>query len=276
VNGTTAVPFREDFSGSVFPPASWTVINPDGDTTWKRYAAGNGNAGSAYVNTFNYSSNDEKDDLVTPRISYNTIGIDSVKLVFDVAAATYTDVDDPANAGIPIDTLEILVSRDCGNSFTTVYKKWGKDLRTVNTAMVDEFFPTALQWKRDTADLSAFSKESPIQVFFRVTNNFENNIFIDNVLLTTSEAPAALKSQGYLFLPNPFRESFSIWHYHKPTDLRFIRVYNGVGQLLFTKQFNGNADNFIKVDLFGKPAGVYIIHLEYTDGRKVAGQVSKY
>jgi hypothetical protein len=167
VNGTASVPFREDFTGAAFPPPNWSVINPDSDITWERHATGNGNAGSAYINTFNYGSNHEKDDLVTPRISYGTIGIDSVKLTFDIASATYTDIDDPVNAGTPLDTLEILVTKDCGNSFTTVYKKWGKDLRTLTTPQQDEFFPTVSQWKRDTADLTAFSNQSPIQIFFR-------------------------------------------------------------------------------------------------------------
>ncbi|HEU4633638.1 MAG TPA: choice-of-anchor J domain-containing protein [Flavisolibacter sp.] len=276
VSGTASVPFREDFTGTSFPPPNWTIINPDGGITWERHTTGNGTAGSAYINTFNYVTNDEKDDLVTPRISYSAVNIDSVKLTFDVASATYTDIDDPVNAGVPLDTLEILVSKDCGNSFTTVYKKWGKDLRTVDTPQEDEFFPTSTQWRRDTADLSAFANQSPIQLFFRVTNNYENNLFIDNVMVTTSEAPAALKDQGYLFLPNPFRESFYVWHYKQPVGLRFIRVYNSVGQVVFTRQFNGNADNFMTVNLYGKAAGVYIIRMEYADGKTVSDQILKY
>jgi hypothetical protein len=107
VNGTATTPFREDFSSLVFPPASWSVINPDGGLTWQRHTEGNGTPGSAYVNTFNYESEKERDDLVTPRISYSTAGIDSVKLIFDVAAATYSDPDEPS---VELDTLEILVS----------------------------------------------------------------------------------------------------------------------------------------------------------------------
>ena len=277
VNGVVSVPFREDFTGTAFPPPNWSVINPDGDTTWQRHTTGNGNAGSAYINSFYYERTNEKDDLITPRISWETIGIDSVKLTFDVASATYTNIDDPVNAGVPLDTLEILVTKDCGNSFTTVYKKWGKDLRTVDTPQQDEFFPTASQWKKDTADLTAFASQSPIQVFFRFTNNFQNNIFIDNVNLTTSAANDLLKSKGYLFLPNPFRESFAIWHYEKPVSLRFIRVYNSAGQLVWTKQFNGNADNLITVNLFGKAAGVYIVRLEYQDASKnISERIFKY
>ena len=278
VNGTASVPFIEDFTSTTFPPPKWSIINPDGDTTWQRYEIGNGNPGSAYVNTFDYTSNGETDDLVTPLINYNNTGIDSIKLSFDVASATYTDIDDPFNAGTPLDTLSVLVTADCGNTFTTVYKKWGKDLRTVTTPLSDPFFPSSSdEWRRDTVDLTAFADQSPIQLLFRVTNNYENNVFVDNVNVFTTAVPKLLKEQGYLILPNPFRQSFAVWHYKPPTTLRSLKVYNSVGQLVWRKDYNGNASNYIRVDLFNKAAGVYVVRLEYQDASKnVSGKVVKY
>lgn len=265
VNGTTSVPFTESFLSATFPPVNWSVINPDGDITWQRNELGKNNPGSAYVNTFNYDKNNEVDDLVSPRISFNPIGIDSIKLSFDLAAATYSDPGDPS---ITMDTLQILVSKDCGNTFTSVYKKWGKSLRTVDIPQTEEFLPTSDQWRKENVDLSMFSGQSPIQLFFRVSNNFENNIFIDNINVITSTVPALLKSQGYLVLPNPFRENFVVWHYHQPTDLRYIRVFNSLGQLMWTQEFKGNADTFITIDLFGKPSGIYFVRMEYQDASK--------
>ena len=56
------------------------------------------------------------DELYSPQVTY--AGVDSVTLSFDVAAAATTD-------GSPTDTLEVLITKDCGNTFTSVYKKWG-------------------------------------------------------------------------------------------------------------------------------------------------------
>jgi len=103
---------------------------------------------------------------------------------------------------------------------------------------------------------------------FRVTNNNENNIFIDNVNLSTRVLPQQIKQQGYLVLPNPFQNSFNIWHISQPTTLKFVSVYNSAGQLVWTKTFNGNATNFERVDLSGKAAGVYVLRIGYTDSRK--------
>ncbi|MGZ3860440.1 MAG: M43 family zinc metalloprotease [Flavisolibacter sp.] len=277
VNGTSGVPFIESFTDTLFPPPRWSVINPDGGITWQRYPVGRDNPGSAYVNTFNYAANGETDDLVTPRIGFSTTGIDSVKLTFDLASATYTNIDDPVNAGTTLDTLSILVTPDCGNTFTTVYKKWGKELRTVLSPQTDEFFPAAGDWRKDTVDLTAFAEQNPIQLFFRLTNNYENNVFLDNISVKTSAVPKLLKSQGYLILPNPFRQSFAVWHYRTPTTLRSIKVFNTAGQLVWTRDYNGNANTYMTIDLFGRAAGLYVVRLEYTDKSKnISQQVIKY
>ncbi len=44
-----------------------------------------------------------------------------------MAAAVVTD---PKTTGTEFDTLEVMVSRDCGATYTSLYKKAGKDLIT--------------------------------------------------------------------------------------------------------------------------------------------------
>jgi hypothetical protein len=266
INGAAFTPYKESFESTTFPPVSWSLINPDGATTWQRHSEGKGNAGSAYLNSFHYNANGQKDDLVTPNISFPDA--DSVKLTFDLASATYSDLDVPNNFGIALDTLEILATKDCGSTFTSVYKKWGKDLRTVDTAQTEEFFPSSSQWRTETVDLTAFVQQSPIQLFFRYTNNFENNTFIDNINVFTSLVPASLKEKGFLVIPTLFHNSFMVRHYQQPTTLKRISVFNSTGQLIWRKDFNGNAEKSITVDLLGKSAGLYFVRLEYNDGAK--------
>ena len=276
VPGTAAAPLSETFVGTTFPPTNWSIINPDGGLTWSRSNIGNGNAGSAFMNTYNYPSNGQRDDLLTPLVTYS--GVDSVRLSFDVAASTYSY---PGSTAIPIDTLEVLVTRDCGNTFTSVYKKWGNELQTVNdpnTPQSTEFFPNAANnWRRETINLSQFAAQSPLLVMFRVSNNFENNIFIDNVNLNTQVLPTQLKQQGYLVYPTAFQNGFNVWHFQTPTTLRYINVVNSAGQLVYSKQFNGNADRQMQIDLTGRAAGVYTVEVGYQDAnRNVVQRVVKY
>lgn len=265
----------QNFTDATMPPAGWTIVNPDEAITWSRYATGNGNAGSAYVNTYNYAVFGEKDDLVSPNINFS--GVDSIKLTFDLAAATYSY---PGSTTIGLDTLEILASKDCGNTFTTVYKKWGEDLQTINdpnNPQVNEFFPTQNNWRRETIDLTPLGANGPVMLFFRTITNYENNIFIDNINLSTRTLPVKLKQQGHLILPTPFRNRFGVWHYQTPATLKYISVYNSAGQLVWTKQFGGNAQKMEMVDLTGKAGGLYIVKLGYEDeSRNVSERVVKY
>ena len=271
VPGTVSAPVVENFVNPAFPPTGWSVLNSDTSYTWQRAENGNGNSGSAFLNTYNYIYLGQKDDLVTPMIGYGEV--DSVKLSFDVAAGAYSD---PATTTIPLDTLEVLVTKDCGNSFTTVYKKWGKELITTsvpNSPQPTEFYPlSGADWRKETVDLSAFASQSPVIVFFRVTNNNENNVFIDNVNISTKILPAQLKQLGYLVYPAPFTNSFTVWHYQTPASLRYIRVVNAAGQTVWTKQFSGNAERQERVDITGRAAGIYFVELGYSDGRKTVTQ----
>jgi hypothetical protein len=267
VMGITPLPlvFNEEFTSAQFPPSQWGINNPDGDETWQRIASvGKNAAGAAWFNDWNNSTNHRFDDLISPNFSYS--GIDSIFLYFNVAAALYSNAP-----GTDIDTLTILVTKDCGNTFTTVYKKWGDSLQTLapNTTVDTEFFPTTAQWRRDTINLGkTLGKTEPrFQVYFRISGNFENNVFLDDVSILSKETPDALKEKGYLVYPTVFPKQFSVFHYKLPTHLSSIVVYNSIGQSVWKQQYNGNAENNITVNLQHLAAGVYFLRLNYDDGR---------
>jgi hypothetical protein len=269
----------EDFSGTTFPPTNWQIINPNADITWARNASvGNRNAGSAYFNDYVNTNVDRYDDLLMPNYSYS--GIDSIFLSFNLAHITRTL---PGTTGSRLDTLTVLLSKDCGNSFATIYKKYGEDLQTVNDPnfqiSLQNFIPLPSQWRRDSLNLGKFlgATEPLFQIVFRFSGNMENNFYLDDVNLRSQILPARLKNDGYLVLPNPFRSTFGVWHYQQPTTLRYINVYNSVGQLVYSKQFPSGGDKYIQIDLGGRAAGTYTVNLGYDDSnRNVNVQVVKY
>jgi hypothetical protein len=269
IAGTLTAPLTESFESTNFPPVGWVVVNPDAAITWTRATTGKTSTGSAYINNYNYGLTGRVDELYSPQVTYS--GVDSVSLSFDVSAASFTN-------GSPTDTIEVLLTKDCGNTFTSIYKKWGTDLATVSSVQTAEFIPSLTsQWRTETIDLTTIALNGPAQLVFRNTNNNKNNIFIDNVNLKTRVLPSRLKREGFLVLPNPFRNQFTVWHYQSPTDLRFISVYNSVGQLVWNKQFNGKAQKQETVDLSSRSGGVYIVWLGYTDGNhNTSVKVVKY
>ncbi|MBD0277288.1 MAG: T9SS type A sorting domain-containing protein [Flavisolibacter sp.] len=270
--------FVEGFDNPVFPPSGWQVFNPNNDSiTWAYHATvGYQRPGSAWYNDWNNHTFKTHDDLVTPTFTYGNV--DSVFLHFRLAAAIHND---PVNSST--DTLAILLSRDCGNTYTTVYQKWGAELQTIsgiNYLRTTEFFPSSLsQWRRDSINLGSFlnESESGFNITFRVSSNYENNLFLDDVTLYTKTLPPLLKQQGYLILPTAFRDQFAVWHYQQPTSLRSITVYSSLGQLVWRQEYNGRAEKYISVNLNNQPSGVYFVRLMYSDkNRSFTQRVVKF
>ncbi len=275
-----STPYTEGFENPVFPPANWRLSNPDGDITWERTtaAAKTGNA-SMFINNFDNTVNGSIDQMVSPLIPAK--GKDSVFLTFQVAAATY-NVPDLANN--PTDTLEVLVTTDCGLTYTNVYKKWGLDLVTTGNIGVDTaYVPISSQWRRDTAFLGDFSNYTGdnIQAIIRNTSNYENNIYIDDINIWAKSANPNLKRKGIMITPNPFRESFVLQYYQMPLNIEYINIYNHIGQLVWQKKIamgipgNNYGPNYLEVNLANLSSGIYTVQIVYRDKNRDTIKVLK-
>ena len=263
-----AAPFAEGFESATFPPAGWYITQqPADDTTWMRITSvGSRSMSSVWMNNYFYRSKGRIDILVSPVVKYSDA--DSVFLRFDLAAATQTQ---PTSTNVPFDTLEVLLSTDCGLTFTSVYKKWGAQLQTLgegNFSYPLSFVPvSASQWRRDSVNVSSLlGRSNTFRFAFKVTNQNQNNIFLDNINVRPVVLPARVKSEGYLVAPNPFSNYFIIQHYLPPTNLLAYAVYNSVGQQVAAQSFaNGAASSYLQVDMSRMPAGVYTLKLLYAD-----------
>jgi hypothetical protein len=166
------LPYSQDFVSATFPPTGIAVSNPDGGTTWVRNANGNGNAGSAFMDCFNYSAQNQTDDLVLNAGGLNNG--DTAILSFDVSHRPYSS----SPTSTFLDTLSVLQSTDCGVTTTfSGYKKWGATLGTVAASTTAYTTPTT--WRRDTVFIRATGGD--LRVIIRCTNRYGNNIFLDNI-----------------------------------------------------------------------------------------------
>jgi hypothetical protein len=157
---------------------------------------------------------------------------------------------------------------------------WGAELQTIGDPNFSQdylFAPNSpAQWRRESIDLTGFVNSPSLQVYFRNTTARGNNIYLDNVRLTTKTLPARLKQQGYLVLPTLFTSQFSVMFFQTPTTLRYITVYNSGGQMVYKREFKGDAQRLIDVNLSSQPAGTYILNLGYEDEyRNVSERVIK-
>lgn len=269
VYSAVSTPVTEDFESGSFPADNWGVQNVNGGTTFERSVnAAKTGTGSLEINNPNAANvNNAVDYFVTPIIAANQQA-DSIFVDFDYAYQQGPQY--PGSTFFPLDTLEILATKDCGVTFTSVWKKWGYQLQTVSDpsySSTDLFTPkSALQWKHIKIYLDPFTGKENFQLYFTMKGNKQNNLWLDNINIREQVLPQKLKDQGYLIYPNPFNSSFLIHHHavEPPTDLQAIVLYNSAGQRVWSKQYNGKAERQITIDLAGKSNGVYILKMIYT------------
>ena len=272
-----STPIFEGFEGLgtnliAFPRANWGVQNVTGGTTWQldstRKSSSTGTRSIVLNNPNVANSNGALDYFISPIVK-NSTSFDSMFVDFDLAYRP--GIQYPGATVFPLDTLELLATSDCGATFTTVWKKYGNELQTVNDpsySYITAFVPQLkAEWKTVRVYLSPFVNNRNFQLYFAVKGNKQNNVWIDNINITSKTLPQKLKDEGYLIYPNPFNGSFLIHHsaVEPPTDLQAAQVYNAAGQLVWDKRYNGNADRQITVNLKDMAKGMYILKLMYTN-----------
>lgn len=250
----------ESFEGSVFPPTGWDIVNPDNGITWQKATgfAKTGNA-SVMIDNFGYSAVGQQDYLRLPDISLT--GVDSAFFSFQVAAATYSDIN---TAGNTWDTLEVLVSTDCGATYTSLYKKWGSTLVTHTAADTSFFQPAASEWRKDSINISNYVGAGKILLAFRNTTGFENNIYIDDVNLRTVTINPNLKSKKFLVTPSPTAGPVIVQFYPQPTNIKGIAIFNMSGQKVAEVIPNGQS-NYYALDISRYSAGIYVVRVVMGD-----------
>jgi hypothetical protein len=217
----TTLPFKESFNDkSLLLP--WIVSGADSILSWRKAVAGSSDPGSMRSVNFNLPS--YVASAYTPL--FNPDKADSIFFSFDVAATL--------SAGVP-DTLSIDLSTDCGNSWITVYKKWGVLLATRKTISTVSFTPQSIgDWRTEKIDLSPllFGKEN---FMLRINNQGKggNNIFLDQFRVDGLKLPDQLKKKGFLIYPNPSDKILYIRFYPYAVALKSIKVMDGSGKIVY-------------------------------------------
>ena len=253
---------KEGFEGSSFPPQAFDIVNPDKDVTWKK-AIGIAKTGnnSAMIDNFNNLNIGQQDYLRLPDM--NLVGIDSAYFSFQVAASIFTPTSKTGNNW---DTLEVLISKDCGISYTSLYKKWGATLITTATENTKEFIPLSTEWRKDSINLTSYINTGKILLAFRNTTGNENNIYLDDINLRTQTINPNLKASGFLVTPNPTKGNITVQFYPNPVNLINIQLYNLMGQKLIEKQIvSGTGIPIYQFDISNYSAGTYFVRAIFTD-----------
>lgn len=265
-----AGPVVEPFTTATFPPTNWTLVNSDAGPTWTRLGTVGGygiNTGASKYDFYNNAVTGDTDDLYL--LPTDLTGITSPNLSFDVAYAYYTATPNNEN-----DQLDVLISTNCGTTWSNVFSQAGTALATSAVPVTAAFVPTATQWKTVNIALTSYSNAPQVLVKFRATSDYGNNMFVDNINLSQASATSikteAINNVSFEVYPNPTRGETTLKVNAVLAGNANITVINTLGQVVFNKQMDLNVGvNTVQLDAKDLASGMYSILVESNNGSMV-------
>ncbi|MBL0328787.1 MAG: PKD domain-containing protein [Bacteroidetes bacterium] len=250
VSSSQSLPFAEGFASSATPP-NWSNYDYAGNAqVWQHSTAVGGfgtSSQSVFFDNYSYDANGERDELRTPLFDFTAVT--HPILTFDRAYARYS--------GTYNDSLVVLISTDCGQTYTSLYTKSSTALATAPDFTSAIFVPTSGQWDKDTIDLLAYSGQNNILFAFQNRGHYGQAVYLDNInlsdLLTTAiDQNSNIHISVY---PNPSSGQFNFSGLEKGSH---IEVFDLTGKKIYETTSNSDIQ---RIDISEKAKGVYFYRI---------------
>lgn len=256
-------PLHNDFTDVTILKSQWQIINPDQKTTWEvtelESSAGVKNQVLKLAG-FDYEHQGEQDILLSPILQANPQQL--LKLHYKVAYAPYTD--DQAN--VSEDGFKVGITNDCGKTFTIIYEKKGAQLATTQ-AVKESWAPsTPTHWRTENINLSKWSNQDHIQVAFISVNGFGNNIYLDEISITSEKTPDT-PEKFVTITPNPGSAREVRFNLQFPTRVANLQwtLINSTGQTVNKGQMINAQFESQHLSTSALPAGIYFLTIQTPD-----------
>jgi len=251
----TPAPYTEPFDVNGMPPSAWSVINPDGGTTWEERSSVTGSDGNstvtAFIDNFTYNAPLQEDVVETEVFDLN---ISQPVLNFDLAKAQYS-------ASLS-DAMRVEISIDCGTTYTSIYNKDGLDLSTIGGFTTSNWSPTSSSdWRTESIDLGPYQGETVIFRFVNI-NGYGNSTFIDNINVEGSLGIADQALGTLTMYPNPTINEITLAFGTAISEAVTVVVTNNLGQTIETIErstFNGN---LLSLNVSDYATGLYFVTVQ--------------
>jgi hypothetical protein len=233
-------------------PADWSVYNPDNTGNW--FVFGTATNKAAAFNNFAYTgAKNKKDELVMPPV--DLIGNPQLYLSFDWSHASKP-------APTQYDSLEVLISTDCGNTFTSIWGKGGTALNTV-ADIATTFVPASpAEYENAKVDVSAYNTSNKAIIKFVNWSNNGNSTLVDNVNFTTTSPTGEneLQVSDYTLqvFPNPASEFIEVSCQLRNAGELKMKLVNSLGQSVEEISYAVKSGTHVsKMEVKNYPAGIY-------------------
>ncbi|MFM2286266.1 MAG: hypothetical protein RLZZ543_1763 [Bacteroidota bacterium] len=253
-----SIPLAEDFELGTLP-AEWKYQDAgnDGDN-WvvsdlaSSYATG---SYSMFFDNYYMDVAGKRDRFLTGKLNFSTAT--GVKLAFDVAYSQYSNTYS--------DSLAVMISTDCGQTYSEVYLKGGDALATAPDVTANRWVPAAAEWRRDSVLLFEAAGAEEVIIAFENRGHYGQPIYVDKINLSTlgTVALPKLESNQLSLYPNPASNQLSIrlistHKTHMPAE-----IYDVSGKLI--ARFLLPADGQT-IDVSRFQAGMYLLRVRLPEG----------
>lgn len=267
-SGGLNLPFYDDFEDASMSMKSWTVENPDDETTWEISEAEGNEPGVQSMAIYFHDDFTvyERDQLISPVL--NLTGVNYAALNFKHAYGQY--------GGNISDSLIVFISTDCGSSWTPILNvaEDGTGNFATTAPSTTEFFPESDDdWcgvgsNPDcfTVDISPWVGGSDVQLMFESFDLYGNKLYIDDIdvsIFTSTNEQLQNGVQINMF-PNPAKETLAV-DIRNIQDYVDVQIVNIQGQVIYTERIIEN-NSMIKtsLNLSNIKAGVYFVRFNNT------------
>ena len=180
-----------------------------------------------------------------------------LNLDFDMAYAQYQNENDK---------LEVVVSTDCGGTWTSTWTKSGTAMST-SAATTSSFIPSAAnQWRHESVDLSSIKNNTNVIVGYRMTSAYGNYAWIDNIDFKASVGNVDNASVDVY--PNPTSSELIVRGVRGNATFNFVDV---LGRTIKTISLE-NINSEIKLNVSELTKGNYILKIT-NEGKSIVKSI---
>jgi len=261
LTASTAAPFSEGFQTATtasFPVNNEFINNPTGTDTWVLatgyggYATGSTQKAIKMIMYFGEEG--EVDEFYLPKVDLSVLAEPTAFLHYDYA---HTGVSSD-----PTTNLHVMISSDCGATWTTINSIDGAGLKTApNTG--NYFNPTRTQWKTAQVAIPNATTLTELMVkFVAETGQQGNNLWLDNIKLdavdqTGVEENNAIESSLNIF-PNPAKDNVTVRLVNGQAATE-IRMIDNLGRIVNVNASSSNGG--WNLNLENVSAGIYTVQV---------------
>ena len=220
---------------------------------------------------FIFDNSNTREEVISPKLDFRNQSAAYLHFNVDYNYVQYT-----ANVfadTVFADTLEVLVSTDCGATYTSLFKKAGADLSGHDEPLLNPLNLDAIAVAKDeskyrgfTVDVSQFAGQENVAFKFSYISALGGYIYLDDIAVTSSPVSTkdvAVKQGALRLFPNPTEGMLQV-NVAADATIEWVKIYNVTGQEVFKAKGAKTAGQ--QIDVSNLPAGAYWMQVQSGTG----------